>query len=536
MEKMKMHSPNLTQDNVARIRELFPNCVTESQVEKGVVKLVVNFDQLRQELADSIVEGPQERYQLNWPGKREALLTANAPIAKTLRPCREESVDFDTTENLFIEGDNLDALKLLQETYLGKVKMIYIDPPYNTGNDFIYADDFAESSEDFLKRSNQKDEKGNRLIANTEANGRFHSDWLSMMYPRLRLARHLMRDDGVIFISIDDNEITNLKMICDEVFGESNFVGILSIENNPKGRKNSAFVSVSSEYCVIYAKSKDDAHFVENIPKKATDMTKDEDGNFVHGSGKRVLVGENSFNKAVTKFDSDKNYSVYYRASDRSLIISKEEYGLIDQKLVNDGYVKYFSHIDGCLVENTYSEAKFRELFEQRALDFSPDKIYEKNFNDTIRIKSQLVNREYEAIVKGKKQNYSMELTTTGAGTYIKTLFGVTESPFSSPKNIGFLKILISLFDRDQFIVLDFFSGSSTTADAVMRLNAEDGGNRKFIMVQLPESLDESLERAGSAPEKQTIKSAISICRSIGKPNLLTEISKERIRRAGKKF
>ena len=536
MEKMKMHSPNLTQDNVARIRELFPNCVTESQVEKGVVKLVVNFDQLRQELADSIVEGPQERYQLNWPGKREALLTANAPIAKTLRPCREESVDFDTTENLFIEGDNLDALKLLQETYLGKVKMIYIDPPYNTGNDFIYADDFAESSEDFLKRSNQKDEKGNRLIANTEANGRFHSDWLSMMYPRLRLARHLMRDDGVIFISIDDNEITNLKMICDEVFGESNFVGILSIENNPKGRKNSAFVSVSSEYCVIYAKSKDDAHFVENIPKKATDMTKDEDGNFVHGSGKRVLVGENSFNKAVTKFDSDKNYSVYYRASDRSLIISKEEYGLIDQKLVNDGYVKYFSHIDGCLVENTYSEAKFRELFEQRALDFSPDKIYEKNFNDTIRIKSQLVNREYEAIVKGKKQNYSMELTTTGAGTYIKTLFGVTESPFSSPKNIGFLKILISLFDRDQFIVLDFFSGSSTTADAVMRLNAEDGGNRKFIMVQLPESLDESLERAGSAPEKQTIKSAISICRSIGKPNLLTEISKERIRRAGKKI
>lgn len=536
MEKLKMHSLNLTQDNLIRIRELFPNCVTESQVEKGVVKLVVNFDQLRQELADSIVEGPQERYQLNWPGKREALLTANAPIAKTLRPCREESVDFDTTENLFIEGDNLDALKLLQETYLGKVKMIYIDPPYNTGNDFIYADDFAESSEDFLKRSNQKDEKGNRLIANTEANGRFHSDWLSMMYPRLRLARHLMRDDGVIFISIDDNEITNLKMICDEVFGESNFVGILSIENNPKGRKNSAFVSVSSEYCVIYAKSKDDAHFVENIPKKATDMTKDEDGNFVHGSGKRVLVGENSFNKAVTKFDSDKNYSVYYRASDRSLIISKEEYGLIDQKLVNDGYVKYFSHIDGCLVENTYSEAKFRELFEQRALDFSPDKIYEKNFNDTIRIKSQLVNREYEAIVKGKKQNYSMELTTTGAGTYIKTLFGVTESPFSSPKNIGFLKILISLFDRDQFIVLDFFSGSSTTADAVMRLNAEDGGNRKFIMVQLPESLDESLERAGSAPEKQTIKSAISICRSIGKPNLLTEISKERIRRAGKKI
>ena len=536
MEKLKMHTPNLTQDNIARIRDLFPGCVTEAKGKDGNVKLAVNFDQLQQELAEAIVEEPQERYHLNWPGKREALLTANAPIAKTLRPCREESVDFDTTENLFIEGDNLDALKLLQETYLGKVKMIYIDPPYNTGNDFIYEDDFAESSEEFLKRSNQKDENGNRLCANTEANGRFHSDWLSMMYPRLRLARHLLRDDGVIFISIDDNELTNLKIICDEIFGESNFVGILSIENNPKGRKNSAFVSVSSEYCVIYAKSKGDAYFVENIPKKATDMTKDEDGNFVHGSGKRVLVGENSFNKVVTKFDSDKNYSVYYRASDRSLIISKEEYGLIDHKLVNDRYVKYFSHSGGCLVENTYSETKFRELFEQRALDFSIDKIYEKNFNDTIRIKSQLVNREYEAIVKGKKQNYSMELTTTGAGTYVKSLFEVTESPFSSPKNIGFLKILISLFESDQFIVLDFFSGSSTTADAVMRLNAEDGGNRKFIMVQLPESLDESLERAGSAPEKQTIKSAISICRSIGKPNLLTEISKERIRRAGKKI
>ena len=536
MEKLKMHSPNLTQDNVARIRELFPNCVTEAQGEDGAVKLAVDFDQLRQELAESIVEGPQERYHLNWPGKREALLTANAPIAKTLRPCREESVDFDTTKNLFIEGDNLDALKLLQETYLGKVKMIYIDPPYNTGNDFIYEDDFVENSEEFLKRSNQKDDQGNRLSANTEANGRFHSDWLSMMYPRLKLARHLLREDGVIFISLDDNEITNFKKIGDEIFGESNFVGILSVENNPKGRKNSAFVSVSSEYCVIYAKSKSGSHFVENIPKKATDMTTDEDGNFVHGSGKRVLVGENSFNKVVTKFDSDKNYSVYFRASDYGLIIAKEEYDLIDQQLVNDGYVKYFSHCNGCLVENTYSENKFRELFERRALDFSTDKIYEKNFNDTIRIKSQLVNREYEAIVKGKKQNYSMELTTTGAGTYVKNLFEVTESPFSSPKNIGFLKILISLFESEEFIALDFFAGSSTTADAVMRLNAEDGGNRKFIMVQLPESLDENLERAGSAPEKQTIRSAISICHSIGKPHLLTEISKERIRRAGKKI
>ena len=224
MEKLKMHSPNMTQENISRIRELFPGCVTEARDENGKLRISVDFDQLRQELTDSIVEGPQERYHLNWPGKREALLTANAPIAKTLRPCREESVDFDTTKNLFIEGDNLDALKLLQETYLGKVKMIYIDPPYNTGNDFIYEDDFAENAGEFLKRSNQKDEEGNRFVANTEANGRFHSAWLSMMYPRFKLARNLLCDNGTIFISIYDNESDNLKKICNEIFGESNFI------------------------------------------------------------------------------------------------------------------------------------------------------------------------------------------------------------------------------------------------------------------------------------------------------------------------
>ena len=205
MQKLNLHSPDFTQANIAKLAALFPNCVTETRESDGTLKKAIDFDQLRQELSTSIVEGPQERYQLNWPGKREALLTANAPIAKTLRPCREESVDFDSTQNLFIEGDNLDALKLLQETYLGKIKMIYIDPPYNTGNDFIYEDDFAEDTASYLQRSNQKDDEGNRLTANSESNGRFHSDWLSMMYPRLRLARNLLRDDGVIFISIDDN-------------------------------------------------------------------------------------------------------------------------------------------------------------------------------------------------------------------------------------------------------------------------------------------------------------------------------------------
>ncbi len=227
MDKLKLHTPDLTAANIEKLAALFPSCVTEARDEKGGLKRAIDFDQLRQELSDHIVEGPRERYHLDWPGKREALLAANAPIAKTFRPCREESVDFETTKNLFIEGDNFDALKLLQETYLGKVKMIYIDPPYNTGNDFIYDDDFKEDTETYFERSNQQDESGNRMVANTEANGRFHSDWLTMMYSRLKLSRNLLRDDGVIFISIDDNEVSNLRKLCDEVFGELNFVATI---------------------------------------------------------------------------------------------------------------------------------------------------------------------------------------------------------------------------------------------------------------------------------------------------------------------
>src|SRR5688572_25659728 len=247
MDKLKMHSPSLTDANIARLRELFPGCVTEAQGPDDAVKLAVDFDQLRQELSASLVEGPQERYHLNWPGKREALLAANAPIAKTLRPLRSESVSFDTTKNLFIEGDNLDALKLLQETYLGKVKMIYIDPPYNTGNDFIYEDDYVEDSGDFLLRSNQVDAHGNRLVANASSNGRFHSDWLGMLYPRLRLARNLLTDDGALFISIDDNEASNLIAICSEIFGAENFVGQLAVQLNPRGRHLDRFVAKTHE-------------------------------------------------------------------------------------------------------------------------------------------------------------------------------------------------------------------------------------------------------------------------------------------------
>lgn len=518
MERLKMQSLDVTGSKIDKIAKLFPQCVTEHKDKDGKTVLGIDFEKLRDELSADVIDEGEERYQFTWPDKRAHAHLANTQTTKTLRPCREESVDFDNTQNLYIEGDNLDVLKVIRETYLGKVKMIYIDPPYNTGNDFVYNDDFSQDADEYQENSGQLDEEGNRLVQNTESNGRFHTDWLNMIYPRLKVAKDLLTKDGVIFISIDDNELTNLKSICDEIFSNSNFIGILSVENNPKGRKNSSYISVSSEYCVIYAKNKEYSSFLENIPKRADDMVLDADGKYVHGSGKRVLVGENSFNKIVSNPLSEKNYSVYYNPTTHGLILRKETYQENDRELLDLGYTKYFSHNKGKLVENTYTENKFKELFENKALQFSKDKIYEKNFNDTIRIKSLLVNREYEAIVKGHKQMWSMELTTTGAGTYLKSLFNMEEAPFPASKNIGYLKVLITLFQKDDITILDFFSGSSTTADAVLRLNAEDGGSRKFIMVQLPEKTDEKSE-AYKAGYK-------NIC----------EIGKERIRRAGKKI
>lgn len=334
MDKLKMQTANKADENFKKLATMFPNAVTETIDENGDVVRAIDKDVLMQEISCKVVDGKDERYQFTWPDKKKSVLLANVPIRKTLRPCREESVDFDNTENLYIEGDNLEVLKLLQETYLGKIKMIYIDPPYNTGNDFVYTDDFSQSTEEYLAISGQFDEDGNRLVPNTENNGRFHTDWLNMIYPRLRLAKDLLSDDGIIFISIDDNEVENLKKICCEVFGQVNFVGMLSVENNPKGRKNSAFISVSSEYCLIFAKNKEKSYFIENVPKKSSDMTLDEDGRYVHNSGKRVLVGENSFNNFVTSPSSDKNYSVYFRKRDYSVITRKEAYGETDQSLI----------------------------------------------------------------------------------------------------------------------------------------------------------------------------------------------------------
>ena len=519
MDKMRMESVDMTAQNIERIGALFPNCITETVDENGRPKKSINFELLKQMLSTDVLEG-DDAYEFTWVGKKAAILEANRPIRKTLRPAIEESVDWDSTENLYVEGDNLEALKLLQESYLGKIKMIYIDPPYNTGHDFVYPDSFIMDNEDYNEGTGYFDDEGNINFSreNSSMAGKYHSDWCSLMYSRLLLAKNLLSQDGVIFISIDDNEVENLKKICSEVFGQDNFIGMLSVENNPKGRKNSAFISVSSEYCLIFAKNKEKAYFIENVPKKASDMTLDEDGRYVHNSGKRVLVGENSFNNPVTVVSSDKNYSVYFRKKDYSVEIRKEAYGEVDSDLISAGYVKYYSYNKGKLVENTYTVEKFMELFHTRALAFSSEKIYEKNFSDTIRMKSQLVNREYEAIVRGEKKNFSMELTTTGAGTYLKTLFGLSDVPFSAPKNTGFLKMLLTLIDDKEMTVLDFFSGSASCADAVMQQNAIDGGKRKFIMIQLPEPCDAktTAAKAGYA----------NIC----------EVGKDRIRKAGNKL
>lgn len=487
-----MHTPDLTQANINRIREMFPNCVTEAKDAQGAIKLAVDFDLLKQELSGQIVEGPQERYHLNWPGKREALLTANAPIAKTLRPARDESVNFDTTKNLFIEGDNLEALKLLQETYLGKIKMIYIDPPYNTGNDFIYKDNFTEDGEEFFLRSNQIDENGNRLVANTEANGRFHSDWLSMMYARIRLMRNLLSDDGVVFISIDNNEIANLKIVFDEIFGGQNLVGIFKWNKTSKAPTLSKKVRGKFEYVLCYEKG------------------------FL-----RELKGPDSYNEAAPLFNGGNPIreisfppeSVGFLFDDG--IYPKGNYGKNDNLVIlhEDLVVKNQVNSNAFRMSARYKWSQDtinKSLKEGRRLFFKTPKLTTMYYNLDIGIgkyiaPSDLLSQE-ECNVLRNDEGYGE----------LKDLFdGVTLFDYVKPVSLP--KYLIRTINDTSCIVLDFFAGSATTAHSVMQLNAEDGGNRKFIMVQLPEACD---------PKSEAFKAGYKT---------IADISKERIRRAGKK-
>lgn len=495
MQKLKMHSPDMTQDNIVRIRELFPNCVTEAQNADGSLRQSVDFDALRQELSGSIVEGPQERYQLDWPGKRKAMLAANAPIAKALRPCREECVDFDTTQNLFIEGDNLDALKLLQETYLGKVKMIYIDPPYNTGNDFIYEDDFAETAEEYLSRSNQKDEEGNRLVANTESNGRFHSDWLSMMYPRLKVARNLLADDGVIFISCDDNEQENIKNLCNILFSSENFIGQITVVSNPRGRDYGGIARMH-DYILSYKKTS--SAEINLIKGESSDFPYQDN---LGGFELRELRNRN------IKFNKENRPNLHYPFYINPQ--NKDSNGLYEISLTNkNGFIELFPKVSQGI--DTVWRWGIQKARDNLNINIAAKKMRDGGY---------MIVEKYRESREMARSVWWDKFSNTERGTLlVKKLFN--GKYFDYPKPIEMIMRLCEMAtsNESEDIILDFFAGSSTTAHAVMQLNAEDGGNRRFIMVQLPEVCDAKSEAA---------KAGYST---------IAEISKERIRRAGKKI
>ena len=498
MDKMRMESPDMTAQNVDRIAALFPNCVTEvldeehSTPEKKVYKRAINFELLKQMLSPDVVEG-NERYEFTWVGKKAAIVEANQPIRKTLRPCKEESKDWDTTENLYIEGDNLEVLKLLQESYLGKVKMIYIDPPYNTGNDFIYADDFMHSQEQENQQMGMYDEDGDRLFKNTDTNGRFHSDWCSMIYSRLHLAKNLLTDDGVIFISIDDSEVKNLKNICDEVFGAANFVAQLIWQNKKGGGNDSTHIAIEHEYILTYAKNIALlGEFYESYSDDYIKRYKEEDniGRFFWDTFKRK-AGKQYYpitcpDGTVLEYDEDGNAISWLRSKAR-----------------------FDSDIAAGEIRIIKIGEKWSVQFKQRIpLGKTPRSIFTT-----------------ETVIDDRGT------TSTGASDvydYFK------KDVFSNPKPVELIRFLLGFGLGENDIVLDFFSGSGTTAEAVMRSNLE-GGKNKFILVQLPENID-PLVNSSSANAKRVAENAVSVLDEMEHPHLLTELAKERIRRAGEKI
>ena len=473
MDKLKMHSLDGVERNIELIGKLFPNAITEV-MRDGKVEHAIDFDVLRQELSDSVVEGREERYQFTWPDKKKAMLAANAPITATLRPVVADSVGKDGTpggfdsENLYIEGDNLEVLKLLQETYLGKVKMIYIDPPYNTGNDFVYEDDFAQSAADYMDNSGQYDEEGNRLVTNTESNGRFHTDWLNMIYPRLKIAKDLLADDGVIFISINDQEVVNIRKICDEILGADNFIANLIWQQRKGGGNDSRYIAVDHEYILIYSKNINNSSDRWYISQTEEYLKRYKE---VENDGRRyywdTLVRNGLQNPIVITLTAPDGTSVTINSQkSRETVI----------KGLKEGTVRFTKTANGWSLHH---------------------KVYMKN------------GQVLRSILTEYGNNRS-------SGLELMDLFGKTIFDYSKPSTL--LKLLCQLNTKDDDIILDFFSGSATTAHAVMQLNAEDGGHRKFIMVQLPEKTDEKSE-AYKAGYK-------NIC----------EIGKERIRRAGRKI
>lgn len=502
MEKLKMQSHDVVGSNTQKIAQLFPNCVTERLGKDGKPELAIDFEKLQAELSNEIIAEGEERYQFTWPDKRAAVRLANTPTTMTLRPCREESVDFDNTQNLYIEGDNLDVLKVLRETYLGKVKMIYIDPPYNTGNDFVYNDDFAQGKDDFEQSSGLFDDEGNQTVdpmqRNTESNGRFHTDWLNMIYPRLKVARDLLSDDGVIFISIDDNEVENQKKLCNEIFGESNFIAQLATVMNLKGNNDQFGFAGTHEYTLVYAKSILNIEELNGISLTEEDYAdyteQDEHGKYKIGAT-LMRTGEAGFRSKRPKGF----YPIYVACDYTSFdVIRHNDTDIVVYPLTKEG------------VEMSWRRSP--ENLHQTRNEF----VIKKTSNGISFYKKQRLEEDMKRGKKPKTLFYKPEYSSGNGTGMLKELF--QGRLFDNPKPIALISDFIKIGTNNESIILDFFSGSATTAHAVMKLNAEDGGNRKFIMVQLPEKTDEKSE-AYKAGYK-------NIC----------EIGKERIRRAGKKI
>ena len=516
MDKLRMQTANKADENFRKLAAMFPNAVTETINENGEVVRAIDKDVLMQEIACTVVDGNEERYQFTWPDKKKSVLLANAPINKTLRPVREDetvptgadsegkpycstgSVDFDTTENLYIEGDNLEVLKLLQETYLGKIKMIYIDPPYNTGSDFVYDDDFAQSTDGYLANSGQYDEDGNRMVQNTESNGRFHTDWLNMIYPRLKLAKDLLTDDGVVFVSIDANESHNLRKICEEIFGASNFVSEIIIQNNPRGRQSDRFIATAHEYLLCFCKNSMSC-VLNGLPLSEEQKS---EYSFSDEKGAYRLLGLRQRGVASLREDRpDMFFPIYVNPQtlEVSLEVHNDWCEVIPKK--SDGregrwmWGKEKCKVDGArLVARLIERRGEYDIFVKDYLD-REDGARTRKFKsiwDDKALNNQVGTQEVKALLKGDIMSF--------------------------PKSKAFIQMVCQLGGTPDAIVMDFFSGSATTAHAVMQLNAEDGGHRKFIMVQLPEVTDEK-SKAYKAGYK-------TIC----------EIGKERIRRAGAKI
>lgn len=498
MDKLKMHSPNITRDNITRIRDLFPGCVTEAKDGSGHVKLAVDFDQLRQELSESVVEGTQERYHLTWPGKREALLAANSPIAKTLRPVRTrqnetseqvgESVNFDTTKNLFIEGDNLDALKLLQEAYLGKVKLIYIDPPYNTGNDFIYRDDFAQNSEEYLKITNQRTEDSARLVTNPETNGRYHSDWLSMMYSRIRIAWNFLREDGAIFVSIDEHEVINLHKIMTEICGEHNHVATLSIINNMKGRNDRANVATCHEYLLIFSKGQFCSRGLPLTDEQLSEYK------YIDTNRQRYALRDLRKRGRPDRREDRPNmfFPIFYDENTKKCHLTRINESQIEitpkRGDGSDGRWRWGKERVAANLANLeprYSAKKQRWDVDHRvylnpiATSNSTEGDEEVDDDD----------KDFERTSKSKSFWWGGEISTDVANREFKKLMPELNPDY--PKSPFFIEKILRMSTAEDDIVMDFFAGYGTTAHAVLMLNAEDGGNRRFILVQIPEPVSQ---------------------------------------------